>query len=53
MKEDPIAQIAMKRMSVRILSTLSKSHAYYVIGTFTRKARNASFNLMAKAYHFG
>jgi hypothetical protein len=28
MKEDPIAQIAMTRMSVFILSSSSKSHAY-------------------------
>src|ERR1017187_2221801 len=39
MKEDPIAQIAMTRMSVCILSSLSKSHAYYVTGTITRRAR--------------
>ena len=53
MKEEPIAQIAMTRMSVCILSSLSKSHAYFVIGTTTRKARNALINLMVKAYHFG
>ena len=45
MKEEPIAQIATIRMSVCILSSLSKSHA--------TKTRNASFNLMVKAYHFG
>jgi len=53
MKEDPIAQIAMTPMSVCILSSLSKSHAYYVTGTITRKARNASSNLMVKAHHLG
>jgi hypothetical protein len=53
MKEDPIAQIATTRMSVCILSSLSKLHAYYVTWNITRKARNVSFNLMVKAYHFG
>jgi hypothetical protein len=55
MKEDPIVQIAMTRMSVCILSSLfsSKSHAYDVTGTITRNARNASSNLMVKAHHLG
>jgi hypothetical protein len=53
MKEDPSAQIAMTRMNVFILSSLSKPHAYYLTGTITRKVRNASFNLMVKPYHFG
>ena len=52
-KEKPIAQIAMTRMSVCILSSQSKQHAYYVTGTITRKARNASSNLKVKAHHFG
>ena len=53
-KEDPIAQIAMTRMSVCILSLFSsKSHAYDLTGTITRNARNASSNLMVKAHHLG
>ena len=40
-------------MSVGIFSSLSKSHAYYISGTITRKARKTPFNLMVKAYHFG
>jgi hypothetical protein len=53
MKEAPIAQIPMTRMSVYILSLLSKSHAYYVTGTINEEARNSSFNLRVKAHHFG
>jgi hypothetical protein len=51
MKEDPIAQVAMTRMRVCILSSSSKSHAYYVTGTIPRKTRNASFNLTVKVRH--
>jgi hypothetical protein len=53
MKEEPIAQIAMIRMSVCILSSPSKSHAGHVTGTIPKKARKVSLNSMVKAGHFG
>ena len=40
-KENPIAQIAMKRMSVCILPQGSKPHAYYVTDASTRMTRNS------------
>jgi hypothetical protein len=52
-KEDPIAQIAMKRMSVCILPQGSKPHAYRFAGTTNEKTRNSSSNLMVKAHHLG
>jgi hypothetical protein len=53
MKEDPIAQIAMRRISVRILPQWSKSHADYLLAPTTTKTRNSSSNLMVKAPQIG
>jgi hypothetical protein len=52
-KEEPTTKIAMKRASVCILSSQSKSHAYRYSGTIDDHARNTSSNLMVKAHHFG
>jgi hypothetical protein len=52
-KEDPIAQIATKRMSVCILPRRSKLRAYQSAGTINEKTRNSSSNLMVKAHHLG
>jgi hypothetical protein len=53
MKEDPIAQIAMKRMSVCICHNGASRVPTTFTGTIEEKARNSSSNLMVKAFQIG